>query len=102
MNETCPHCAFRFHREPGYFLGAMILSYFASSGFGILLMLVLFIAYQVNIVSAAMTAVVAVALVMPILSRVARIAWIRIDHRADPVRRSDHAPPASPTDRATP
>lgn len=27
MNETCPLCEHRFQREPGYFLGAMYISY---------------------------------------------------------------------------
>jgi uncharacterized protein (DUF983 family) len=27
MNETCPHCGFRFEMEPGYFYVAMFVSY---------------------------------------------------------------------------
>jgi len=27
MKETCPECGHRFQREPGYFLGAMYISY---------------------------------------------------------------------------
>lgn len=27
MHETCPHCGHKFEREPGYFLGAMYVSY---------------------------------------------------------------------------
>lgn len=27
MNETCPHCGFKFEREPGYFYVAMFISY---------------------------------------------------------------------------
>lgn len=27
MYDNCPHCGFRFDREPGYFLGAMYFSY---------------------------------------------------------------------------
>ena len=27
MNETCPHCGFRFEIEPGYFYVAMFVSY---------------------------------------------------------------------------
>ena len=27
MNETCPHCGHKFEREPGYFFGAMYVSY---------------------------------------------------------------------------
>ncbi len=27
MNEFCPHCELKFEREPGYFYGAMFISY---------------------------------------------------------------------------
>jgi len=27
MNDRCPACGLRFNREPGYFLGAMYISY---------------------------------------------------------------------------
>lgn len=27
MNETCPHCGFKFEIEPGFFWGAMYFSY---------------------------------------------------------------------------
>lgn len=27
MNETCPECQYKFEREPGYFFGAMFISY---------------------------------------------------------------------------
>lgn len=27
MNESCPKCNYRFEREPGYFIGAMYISY---------------------------------------------------------------------------
>ena len=27
MLETCPHCGLRFHVEPGFFIGAMYISY---------------------------------------------------------------------------
>ncbi len=27
MRETCPHCRHKFEREPGYFFGAMYVSY---------------------------------------------------------------------------
>ena len=84
MNEQCSQCGTRFRREPGYFLGAMVLSYFASSGIGIACMLVLFLSDQMEIVPAAATAVGVVALLTPLLTRLAKIVWIRIDHRADP------------------
>ncbi|MGW8123559.1 DUF983 domain-containing protein [Roseivirga echinicomitans] len=27
MNDNCPHCDYKFEREPGYFYGAMFMSY---------------------------------------------------------------------------
>ena len=27
MNEYCPHCQFKFEKEPGYFFGAMYVNY---------------------------------------------------------------------------
>jgi len=84
INDCCPHCGLIFGREPGYFLGAVVLSYFASSGIGILIMLYLFAVQQVEIVPAAIVAVLAVAAVMPVLTRFSKILWIQIDHRADP------------------
>jgi uncharacterized protein (DUF983 family) len=27
MNQTCPHCGFKFEVEPGFFFGAMYISY---------------------------------------------------------------------------
>lgn len=40
MNETCPHCGFKFEIEPGFFWGAMYISYAfgvaISVAFGIL------------------------------------------------------------------
>lgn len=27
MHDNCPHCNYKFEREPGYFYGAMFMSY---------------------------------------------------------------------------
>ncbi len=32
MPENCPHCGMRFEREPGFFYGAMYVSYILSVG----------------------------------------------------------------------
>ena len=36
MNTSCPHCDLRFDREPGYFTGAMYVSYGMAVGQAIL------------------------------------------------------------------
>lgn len=90
MHPKCPGCGMVFYREAGYFLGAMVLSYFASSGIGILLLLVLFAGLKMEIITAAVISVCVVLMLTPILYRYSRIFWIQIDRRADP-----GAPPAS-------
>jgi hypothetical protein len=62
----------------------MVISYFASSALGIALMLGLFLIAQIELIPAAIAAVLAVAVLMPLFSRISRIAWIHIDQRADP------------------
>lgn len=84
MNASCPQCGYQFYREPGYFLGAMVLSYFASSALGISLLITLFAGYQVEIIPAAIASVITVAILNPFLYRVSRIFWIQMDYRADP------------------
>ena len=42
MNEECPVCHYRFEKEPGYFLGAMYVSYALTVGEIIALFLVFF------------------------------------------------------------
>lgn len=36
MNEHCSHCHFKFEKEPGYFFGAMFVSYTLAVGEGII------------------------------------------------------------------
>jgi membrane protein implicated in regulation of membrane protease activity len=84
MNRSCPACGTVFYRESGYFLGAMVLSYFAGSGIGILCLLVLFAAFKVDIITSAIVAVGIVLGLTPLLYRYSRIAWIHLDQTADP------------------
>jgi uncharacterized protein (DUF983 family) len=32
MNHECPHCGLWFYREPGYYVGAMIVNYGVTAG----------------------------------------------------------------------
>lgn len=40
MNEYCSHCNFKFEKEPGYFFGAMFISYALGVGEGIITYLI--------------------------------------------------------------
>jgi uncharacterized protein (DUF983 family) len=43
MNEYCSQCSFKFNKEPGYFFGAMFVSYALTVGEGLI---TYFIAHQ--------------------------------------------------------
>lgn len=36
MHEHCPHCHLKYEAEPGYFYGAMYVSYALTVGYGVL------------------------------------------------------------------
>jgi uncharacterized protein (DUF983 family) len=83
MNETCPACNTRFERAPGYFVGAMYISYALA-----LIVLVIMVAiFQLGAFrSWPLPLVVSLALVIyvllvPALFRWSRILWIHIGER---------------------
>ena len=84
MSERCPVCDLRFEREPGYFLGAMYISY------GIALLLITLIAAFLWaltgwwITKAAIWAVVLFLPLAPATTLFSRILWIYLDQTVDP------------------
>ena len=64
-----------------------MLSYFASSSVGILVLLVLFAGMKWEIIPAAFASVGLVFIFTPLLYRTSRLLRIHIDHTADPSRK---------------
>lgn len=87
MHERCPVCDLKFDREPGYFLGAMYISY----GLGIVI--VAFIAallWRITgwwITKDTVWAVIIFLPLAPSLTLFARVLWIYLDQAIDPERR---------------
>lgn len=86
MAETCPVCGHRFEKEPGYFLGAMYVSYFMSIPLlGLLTLLSsLFVVPSWPLEYAALLAGVPYLLLVPLVFRYSRIIWMHIDPPAAP------------------
>jgi len=84
MNERCPVCDFKFMREPGYFLGAMYISY----GLGLLIIIVigtvLWLATKWWITTVTIWAVIAFLPLAPGISMFARVLWLYLDWAIDP------------------
>jgi hypothetical protein len=84
MHERCPLCGLRYEREPGYFMGAMYISYALTLPPGVLLYLAIWYFsgwshYKVLLA----TAVAFLPLVPPVV-RLARVLWIYLDRGVDP------------------
>jgi hypothetical protein len=86
MHERCPVCHLRFEREPGYFLGAMYISY------GLALVIIgsiaamLWAATDWWITKDTVWAVVLFLPLAPATTYLSRILWIYLDQTIDPDR----------------
>ena len=79
MNETCPACQYRFEREDGYFLGAMVISYFVG-GFSAVPTLIYFIfGAGWEPLQATLLSCVQIVLGNPPLFHFSRLAWLHMD-----------------------
>jgi uncharacterized protein (DUF983 family) len=87
MQERCPVCDLKFEREPGYFLGAMYVSY----GLGIVIVTIIAAAlWSITgwwITKDTIWAVVLFLPLAPTITLLARVLWIYLDQTIDPERR---------------
>ncbi len=83
LHKECPECGLTFEREPGYFTGAMYISY----GIGLVIAgpvsIYLFLkGVSEPVIFAA--ALAQLAIVSPLVFRYSRVAWMFFDQRFDP------------------
>lgn len=77
MYERCPHCGLRYEVEPGYFIGAMYVSYAISGGVALVLGFLLF--YFGNDPEGWVYAVVVaptMIVIAPMNFRISRVIWL--------------------------
>ena len=87
MHDRCLQCDLRFNREPGYFLGAMYVSY------GLALVLIAAIgaalwaltSWRVDKIT--IWAVVLFLPFAPVLTLLSRVVWIYLDQALDPEKK---------------
>jgi uncharacterized protein (DUF983 family) len=84
-NRRCPVCGLSFHREEGYFVGAMYFSYFLAVGF----LATFFVVGRVLLPEWSSEWVAGLAVMLfipftPLVTRYSRVLWIHYDRWAWP------------------
>jgi uncharacterized protein (DUF983 family) len=87
MHDRCPVCDLKFDREPGYFLGAMYVSYALGIGIVALIAALLWWITGWWITKDTIWAVVLFLPLAPTITLFARVLWIYLDQTIDPERR---------------
>ena len=82
-HDRCPDCDLVFEREPGYFMGALYLSYGMSVLLGLPLVVILFRRGVANEIVLLWTLGLLV-LASPVLVRYSRVIWLHFDQFFDP------------------
>jgi len=86
MNERCSRCGLVFEREPGYFTGAMVVSYLLAVPAFAVIWLLLWLGAGWDIRVALAVAIVAFLFLVPAIFRYSRVLWLYFDHAVDPER----------------
>lgn len=76
MNQRCEGCNEDFRREPGYYFGAMYVSYALTVGLGVLLYLLMCVGFSATVTQYFVSFIVLLIVLIPIFYRTARLIWI--------------------------
>ena len=87
MRERCAVCDLKFEREPGYFLGAMYISYALGLGTILLLAALLWIMLRLTVMKTFFWAVVGFIPLAPAITYLSRVMFIYLDQAIDPERK---------------
>ncbi|HRG59135.1 MAG TPA: DUF983 domain-containing protein [Bacteroidia bacterium] len=84
--DLCSHCNLKYEKEPGFFYGAMYVSYALSSGIFIVAYLLQSLFFNFPITQFAIFMVSLMLLAFPIIARWSRILWLNFFVKFDPAK----------------
>lgn len=84
MHERCPVCGLLFAREPGYFLGAMYISYILGMGIITVTAVLAWAITGWGFTKVTITGVVLFLPLVPTVTLLSRVLWIYLDQTVDP------------------
>jgi hypothetical protein len=83
MKESCSECHLKYEREPGFFYGALYVSYALMSGIFIIWFLADLLWIHMDAVTLAIIVVSTMLVLFPVVFRSARIIWLNFFIRYD-------------------
>lgn len=81
IHDTCPVCGHRFMREPGFFQGAMYVSYVLGLGTFLFLLLLCRarLGPRIGLPAASVVAIALQLMLVPLLFRYSRVIWAHLN-----------------------
>lgn len=84
MNETCNHCGQKFFPEPGFYYGAMFISYIFTGWFSIAFVLLLHWVFKWSTLASFAALIVLLGLFFVYIFRLSRSIWLGLMLKYDP------------------
>lgn len=81
MNPRCPDCGIKFEKESGYFLGAIVFSYFIGVFSVIPILISSIFLFHLEISTGVMIATVQILAMHPLLNRYSKLVWLYVENR---------------------
>ena len=78
MHERCPHCNLKYEAEPGYFYGAMYVSYALTVGFCVLSWLITWLTIGSIGMGFLWFIIASLVILAPVTFRWSRILWMNL------------------------
>jgi len=92
MHERCPVCGLAFEREPGYFTGAMVVSYALAVPVLGTIVIGLMTIGGLDAVPALLIGDTMYLILVPFIFRYSRVVWLHFDWLIDPDPEGDTRP----------
>ena len=84
MPKHCPKCGQKYFLEPGFYYGAMFVSYFLTGMYCLVFVGLLMLAFGVSWQHAFIFLLLTIALLFVWIFRISRTIWINVNVRYDP------------------
>lgn len=83
MNDTCDHCGLKYEREPGFFFGAMFVSYALAAGWFMVWYAIQNFFLNLETFGFAVGLVISIVIMSPLSLRWSRIIWMNFFYSYD-------------------